>query len=308
MNAPPWILAAGWRLPVLLFASIAAGMIGGCRAEPADLRSRTRQADPVGPAEPNGRQAAQPSQPQRHAPEAIDLAADPYLKDVCRGALTELPFKRFTSYDFIYGSPVPVRVSGAYYEVRGKDAADAATVHDEIEATIFRDVEMVVEAHQTAPQFSFDRWAVAFAVSDHPFSAHRQLQHHRAMGATFPLLDLANLPLPDPANGGRPDAGGPRFSGNFISALNLLATRGENVWGRTDSADGRRKADQVRLATTGTEYERPLPISDGDLAALKAVPAGEKLRVSSRGTYILIVLGKPARFVAAINSDKNAVG
>lgn len=289
------------RVSILLFASVAAAGLGGCRAEPSVQVSD----DAAQSAQPRQVQSAQP---QRDVAEAIDFATDLYLKDVCQNDLGELPFKRFKSYDFVYGSPLPVTVSGTYYEVRGKDAADADTIYQEIEATIFRDVEMVVEADQTAPHFSFDRWAVPFAVSDHPFSATRQLQHQRAMGATFPFLDLAEIPFLDPVEAGRPDTSGSYFSRNFISALNFLATRGENMWGRNNSFEDRDKASKLRLSTTGTHYERPLPISDSDLAALKRIPPGEKLLVSSLGHYILILLGKPARFVTAIDKTKDAIG
>lgn len=289
-------------LSVLLLASVAAAGLGSCRAEPSDLRSREAKQS----AKPS--QAAQPAKPAREVAETIDFATDVYLDDVCRDDLGELPFKRFTSYDFVYNSPLPVRVSGAYHEVRGKDAADANTIYQEIEATIFRDVEMVVEADQTAPHFSFDRWAVPFAVSDHPFSASRQLQHRRAMGSTFPFLDLAEVSFLDPADSGRRRSGGSNFSRNFISALNFLASRGENQWGRNDSFDEREKARQIRRAITATEYERPLTIEADDLAALRAIPPGEELSFHGRGNYILISLGKPARFVAAIDATKDAVG
>ena len=288
-------------LSVLLSASVAAAGLGGCRAEPSEQVSgnAVRSAQP--------QPAARPASPERAAPEPIDFAADLYLKDACRG-LVELPFKRFVSYDFVYRSPFPVKVSGAYYEVRGRDSADAATVYDEIKATIFRDVEMVVEAEQTAPHFSFDRWFTPFAVSDHPFSASRQLQHQRAMGATFPFLDLAGIPMLDPEETERPDPGRSKFSHRFISVLNFLATRGENEWGRTNGFEEREKARDLRLVTTGTEYERPLPITDDALAALKRIPPGEKLSIGSPGPYILVSLGRPARFVAAIDTSKDAVG
>jgi hypothetical protein len=279
---------------VLLFASVAAAGLGGCRAEPSEPRSPETEQ----PAQPW--EAAQPAQPEPAAPEALDFAADVYLEHVCRDELGELPFKRFQSYDFVYGSPLPVRVSGAYYEVRGKDAADANTIYQEVVATIFRDVEMVVEAEQTAPHFSFDRWDVPFAVSDHPFSPSRQLQHQRAMGATFPFLDLADFE--------RPDSGGPDFSRSFISALNFLATRGENVWGAANSFEEREKARQIRTAMTATDYEQSLPVEAEDLAALRAIPASEDVSVSRSGYYILISLGKPARFVAAIDTSKDSVG
>jgi hypothetical protein len=41
---------------------------------------------------------------------------------------------------------------------------------------------------------------------------------------------------------------------------------------------------------------------------LKRIPPGEKLTVSSPGHYILVSLGQPARFVAAIDPSKDAVG
>jgi hypothetical protein len=193
-----------------------------------------------------------------------------------------------------------VSVSGAYYEVRGKDAADAHTIYQEMVATIFRDVEIVVEAEQASPQFSFERWNVPFAVSDHPFSGSRVLQHQRAMGATFPFLDLVDLE--------RSDSAGPNFSRNFLSAMNFLATRGENVWGKTNNFDEREKARQIRGALTATDYEHPMPAEAEDLAALRAIPQGEDVLVSRVGYYILISLGKPARFVAAIDTGKNSVG
>lgn len=287
---------------VLLLASVAAAGRSGCRAESPEPNSNegAQSAKPE--------QAAQSAGPQQEVARAIDFASDLYLEPVCRDDLGELPFKRFTSYDFVYGSPLPVRVSGTYYEVRTRGAADANTIYQEMVATIFRDVEMVVEAEQTAPHFSFDRWAVPFAVSDHPFSPSRQLQHQRAMGATFPFLDLAEIPFLDPVEAGRPDTGGSHFSRNFISALNFLATRGENLWGRDSSSEDREKATRLRLSTTGTHYERPLPISDDDLAALRRIPLSEKIRLHARGDYVLISLKKPARFVAAIRTTENAVG
>lgn len=289
-------------LSVLLFVSVVATGLGGCRAEPsAQVSANAGQS-----AQP--RQAAQSAKPERTAPEAIDFAADVYLEDVCRGKLEGLPFKQFKSKDFIYDSPLPVRVSGAYYEVRGRQAADANTIYQEFKGTIFRDVEMVVEADLTAPHFSFDRWQVPFAVSDHPFSATRQLKHQRAMGTTFPFLDLAKIPFLDSADTERADSGTSHFSRNFVSALNFVATRGENVWGKRNSFDKRDKARKLRMATTATEYERPLSISDDDLAALQDVPPAEKPSLHGRGHYVLISLGKPARFVAAIDTSKNAVG
>jgi hypothetical protein len=128
------------------------------------------------------------------------------------------------------------------------------------------------------------------------------------MGSTFPFLDLAEIPSLDPVEAGRPDPGRARFSHRFISALNFLATRGENIWGRTKGFDERQSARELRLSTTGTEYERALPITADALAALKRIPSGEKLTIGSRGYYILISLGKPARFVAAIDTSKDAVG
>ena len=284
---------------------LAAAGLDGCCAEPAEPRSQVPQMNIAIPPE---LPSLEPARPRQKPAKAIDFASDPYLKDVCREDLPELRFKRFESYDFVYGSPLPVKVSGAYFEVRGKGAADANTIYQEVEATIFRDVEMVVEAEQTAPHFSFDRWDVPFAVSDHPFSPSRQLQHHRAMGATFPFLDLAEISFLDPVEAGRPDTGGSHFSRNFVSALNFLATRGENLWGRASSFEDREKASKLRLYTTGTHYERALPISDDDLAALKQIASGEKLPLHGRGNYILISLGQPARFVAAIDASKDAVG
>jgi hypothetical protein len=289
-------------LPVLLFACVAAAGLDGCRAEPSGKPVTETELLAQPPLAP------QSEQPKQKVVKSIDFASDLYLKDVCGDSLSDLPFKRFKSYDFVYDNPFPVRVSGAYYEVRGKDAASADTVYDEIEATIFRDVEMVVEADQTAPHFSFDRWAVPFAVSDHPFSASRQLKHRRAMGATFPFLDLAEISFLDPADTGRPDSGGSNFSRNFISTLNFLATRGEDIWGKANSFEEREKARELRLATTATHYERPLSIRDDDLAALKAIPPGEKLSLHGRGHYILVTLEKPARFVAAIDTGTDAVG
>jgi hypothetical protein len=290
------------RWPALLLACAASAVLGGCGAEP----SEPRPGEAAQPADLQ--QAARSTQPERPAPAAIDFASDSYLEHVCRDELEELPFQRFKSYDFVYESPLPVRVSGAYYEVRGRGAADAHTIYQEVVATIFRDVEMVVEADQTAPHFSFDRWAVPFAVSDHPFLASRQLKHQRAMGSTFPFLDLAEIAFLDPVEARRRDTSGSYFSRNFISALNFLATRGENMWGRNNSFEDRGKASKLRLSTTGTHYEHPLLISDDDLAALKRIPPGENLWVSSLGHYILILIGKPTRFVAAIDDTRDAVG
>lgn len=80
------------------------------------------------------------------------------------------------------------------------------------------------------------------------------------------------------------------------------------MWGRGGGYEERQKARELRLATTGTEYERPQPIGDDDLAALRRIPMGEKLSLSGRGGYLLISLGKPAQFVAAIDTSKDAVG
>jgi hypothetical protein len=286
-------------LPVLLFA--AAGL-GGCRAEPAEPRTGV-SAQSVPP-----KQATQSARPQREVAKTIDFAADFQLKDVCRGQLQELRFKKFESYDFIYDSGLPVKVSGSYAEVLAKGAGSAATVYDEIEATIFRDIEIEVEAEQPLPHFSFDKWEKPFAVSDHPFSAHRQLKHHRAMGATFPFLDLANIPFHDAADIEQPFPDGVDFSRNFISVLNFLASRGENIWGRGNGFDEREKARELRLATTGTKYERAQAISNVALDVLKNIPAGEKLSIASLGGHILVYLGKPAKIVAAISADDDAVG
>ena len=242
------------------------------------------------------------------AAEEIEIASDFYLKDVCSDEFPELSFKQFTSYDFVYDSPFPVRVSGAYYEVRGRDSNEATTIYDDIEATIYRDVKMVVEAKQSAPQFSFDRWQMPFAVSDHPFTASRQLKHQRAMGSTFPFLELAEIPYLETNIVGRRAASGSSLSRNFVSTLNFLTTRGENVWGRDNSHEERQKARELRLSTTGTEYERPQPIGDDELTALRRIPMGEKLSLSTLDGYLLISLGKPARFIAVIDINKDAVG
>jgi hypothetical protein len=271
------------RFSQLLLAAAAVMGLVGCGAEPP---------------EPGSRDTAAPV--PRDVAKTIDFDSDFYLNDVCQSELVDLPFKRFASYDFIYDSGLPVRVSGSYYEVRGKNAAEAPTIYDEIEATIFRDVEIEVEAEQTAPHFSFDRWDMPFAVSDHPFSEHRQLRHQRAVGATFPFLDLAQFERPDPDRA--------NFSRNFISVLNFLASRGENVWGSGKGFDEREKARELRRATTGTDYERAQVTSGAALDVLKNVPASERLSMAARGNYILVYLGKPAEIIAAVDADDDAVG
>lgn len=289
-------------LLILPSANVVAIILCGCRAEPPEkIQERAVQS-----AQSN--RAERPAPPQPALPKSIDFAADLYLNDVCGGDTGELPFKRFESRDFIYDSPLPAKVSGEYYEVRGKNAGAAATIYDEIKATIFRDVKIVVEAKQVAPHFSFHEWHMPFAVSDHPFGASRQLKHQRAMGAWFPFLDLANIPFRDSAETGPPNIGRSNFSHRFISAMNFLATRGENIWGRANSFEERQKARELRLATTGTEYEDSLPISVETLAALRRVPPGEKLTLSGRGGYTLLMLGKPADFVAAVDNEIDAVG
>jgi hypothetical protein len=289
-------------LSVLLSANVVVITLWGCRAEPPEQT----QGRAVQSAQPN--RAERPVPPGPALPKPIDFAADLYLNDVCGGDIGKLPFKRFESYDFIYESPLPAKVSGEYYEVRGKNAGAAATIYDEIKATIFRNVKIVVEAKQVAPHFSFHEWHMPFAVSAHPFEASRQLKHQRAMGAWFPFLDLANIPFRDPAKTGSPTTDRSNFSHRFISVVNFLATRGENIWGRANSFEERQKAREIRLATTGTEYEDSLPISTETLAALRRVPPGEKLTLSGRGGYTLITLGEPADFVAAIDDQIDAVG
>ncbi|WP_342250905.1 hypothetical protein [Sphingomonas sp. OTU376] len=295
-------MSFGRDISVLLCVSVATVALGACRAGPVEPRS-DQAAQSARP-----EKATQPTKPGPDVAKPIDFASDLYLDNVCEAELQEMRFKKFQSYDFIYESPLPVRVSGSYAEVRAREAGSAATVYDEIEATIFRDVEIEVEAKQVAPDYSFHRWGMPFAVSDHPFSAHRQLKHQRAMGATFPFLDLARIPFRDADDVDQPFPKGNNFSRNFISVLNFLASRGESVWGRGDGFDARQKARELRLGTTGTEYERAQAINGDALAALRRISPAEKFSISIRGSYILISLGRPALFVAAIDTGKDAVG
>ncbi|HEY0029050.1 MAG TPA: hypothetical protein VGC35_14390 [Allosphingosinicella sp.] len=69
---------------VLLCAGLAAAGLGSCSAEPTEPRSGVQQTELVRPADAVDDQAVQPAQPERDIPEAIDFAADIYLKDVCR--------------------------------------------------------------------------------------------------------------------------------------------------------------------------------------------------------------------------------
>jgi hypothetical protein len=291
-------------LSIFLFATVAAAAVGGCREEPSEPRTAVSA--------PSLQPGPQPqsSRAKRDVAKTIDFAADFVLKDVCGGTLQEARFKKFESYDFIYDSGLPVRVSGSYLEVLAKGAGSASTIYDEVEATIFRDIEIEVEAEadDIMPHFSFSRKEKPFAVSDHPFSAHRQLRHQRAMGSPFPFLDLAKIPFHEADEVDLSHRGGPNFSRNFISVLNFLASRGENSWGISNSFDEREKARQLRIATTGTKYERPQSISGAALGVLRNIPASEKLSVDYAGDYIVVYLGKPAKVVAAIGTEEDVVG
>ncbi|MBB4837513.1 hypothetical protein HNP52_000564 [Sphingomonas kyeonggiensis] len=295
-------MSFGRDISVLLCVSVATVALGACRAGPAEPRS-DQAAQSARP-----EKATQPAKPGPDVAEPIDFASDFHLSDLCKAELQEMRFKKFQSYDFIYDSGLPVRVSGSYAEVLAKGAGSAATIYDEVEATIFRDIEIEVEAKQAAPHFSFDTWAMPFAVSDHPFSAHRQLRHQRAMGATFPFLDLARIPFHDADDVDQPFPKGNNFSRNFISVLNFLATRGENIWGRGDGFDARQKARELRLGTTGTKYERAQVISSKFLDVLRNVPPKEKIAIAYVGDDIVAHLGKPIIIAAAISTIDDAVG
>jgi hypothetical protein len=246
---------------------------------------------------------------ERIAVKSIDFDGDLYLKDVCRDTLSELPFKRFESSDFIYDSPLPAQVSGAYYEVRAWDVPGAETVYEEIQATIFRDVKIVFGSSKAAPNFSLPNWDKAFAVSNYPFSETRELRYTDFFDVgIFPFLPLAGIPYHETSESELPDTGGSNFSLNFISVLNFLASRGVSELGRDIKQEERDEARNIRLATTGSRFERWHTISKADLMALRRIPLDERPSISSAGSYILISLGKPTQFIAAIDVKNDAVG
>lgn len=237
----------------------------------------------------------QPNSHQQEVVEQVHFLEDPYLEGICEQDILPVQFQTFSSEDFIYDSPIPVRVSGEYYEFIDTSYSSPSTVYEEISATIFRNLKIEVLEEEYSPQFSTNLWMAKYSISDFPFLEHRQLRYRRAMGASFPF-DVLSVERRGAERDGF-------FSENFISIVNIVD---RHFLERTRELGGTSDQGAVRsyfFEATGMSYVRDQQNIREIEEKLQLVQLSSRdIIFSARGEFLIMKLSSEPLAIIVVSS------